>query len=231
MGFGEAEGHFGWFNNQTNLDYSWKAVEAAATFIHTSGFPESFTLEPINEPVDNIAAFGFPEALTESGAAWTLHYIQGAISRVSAVNAKIPIMFQGSFRPETYWSPKFPASTNLVFDVHNYYFAGRPTDSDTVTAVICSDAKASAGDGKFPVFVGEWSIQTVSDNKFANRQKNLNAGLYAFGKYTQGSAYWTARFFGNVPVDGEGVQGDYWNYQTFIDLNYVNPANGARYCS
>jgi hypothetical protein len=46
-----------------------------------------------------------------------------------------------------------------------------------VSADICSDAKASAGDGKFPVFVGEWSIETVADNKFANRRKNLNTGL------------------------------------------------------
>mgnify|MGYP001453574493 CR=1 FL=1 len=82
-----------------------------------------------------------------------------------------------------------------------------------------------------PVFIGEWSIQTAADNKFANRKKNLNTGLYAFGKYEQGSAYWTAKFFGNVPVEGEGVQGDYWNYSAFIDMGYINPASGAAYCT
>jgi hypothetical protein len=127
------------------------------------------------------------------------------------VNPKIPVMFQGSFKGEPFWSPSFPASTNLVFDIHNYYFAGRPTDSDMVLADICSDTYTSAGNGKFPVSIGEWSIQTAGDSKFADRKKNLNTGLYAFGEYEQGSACWTAKFSGNLSVDGEGVQGDYWN--------------------
>jgi len=233
MGFGEAEGHYGWFNNQTALTYSYKAIDAVIAYVQGSGFPQSYTIEPINEPVDSrsIYDFGTPAALSDNGAAWTLTYIKGVIAKVAATNPKIPVMFQGSFKGEAFWSPSFPASTNLVFDVHNYYFAGRPTDSDTVSADICSDAKISAGDGKFPVFIGEWSIQTAADNKFANRKKNLNTGLYAFGKYEQGSAYWTAKFFGNVPVEGEGVQGDYWNYSAFIDMGYINPASGAAYCT
>ncbi|KAG4415043.1 hypothetical protein IFR04_011815 [Cadophora malorum] len=233
MGFGEAEGHYGWFNNQTALTYSYKAIDAVIAYVQGSGFPQSYTIEPINEPVDSrsIYDFGTPAALSDNGAAWTLTYIKGVIAKVAAANPKIPVMFQGSFKGEAFWSPSFPASTNLVFDVHNYYFAGRPTDSDTVSADICSDAKISAGDGKFPVFIGEWSIQTAADNKFANRKKNLNTGLYAFGKYEQGSAYWTAKFFGNVPVEGEGVQGDYWNYSAFIDMGYINPASGAAYCT
>ena len=233
MGFGEAEGHYGWFNNQTALTYSYKAIDAVIAYVQGSGFPQSYTIEPINEPVDSrsIYDFGTPAALSDNGAAWTLTYIKGVIAKVAAANPKIPVMFQGSFKGEAFWSPSFPASTNLVFDVHNYYFAGRPTDSDTVSADICSDAKISAGDGKFPVFIGEWSIQTAADNKFANRKRNLNTGLYAFGKYEQGSAYWTAKFFGNVPVEGEGVQGDYWNYSAFIDMGYINPASGAAYCT
>lgn len=233
MGFGEAEGHFGWFNNATALSYSLQAVDAALSFIQASGFPQSFTLAPINEPVDNpdFSTFGTPAALTENGAAWVLKYFQAVVKKVGSVNPKIPIMFQGSFKGESYWSPSFPSSTNLVFDVHNYYFAGRPTDSDTVSADICSDAKLSAGDGKFPVFVGEWSIQTASDNKLANRRKNLNTGLWAFAKYTRGSAYWTAKFSGNVPVAGEGVQGDYWDWEKFVDAGYVKASEGAKYCA
>lgn len=137
-------------NNQTALTYSYKAIDAVVAFIQSSGFQQSFTIEPINEPMDNpdMMYFGTPAALSDAGAAWTLQYIKGVIQRIVATNPKIPVMFQGSFRGEAFWSPQFPADTNLVFDVHNYYFAA---DSDTVSADICSDAKASAGDGKFPV--------------------------------------------------------------------------------
>ncbi|KNG51722.1 hypothetical protein TW65_01119 [Stemphylium lycopersici] len=232
MGFGEGEGRFGWFNNATNLDYSLRAVDAALSFIQSSGSPESYTLEPMNEPVDNrdITTFGTPAALTDSGVAWVQKYMDAVIAKAAKVNEKIPIMFQGSFKGEAFWAPKFSASANLAFDVHHYYFTGRPTDSDTVSADICSDAKSSPGDGKFPVFIGEWSIETASDNKFANRKKNLNTGLYAFAKYTRGSAYWTAKFYGNVPVAGQGVQGDYWNYSDFIDMGILKPSEGAQYC-
>ena len=233
MAFGEAEGHFGWFNNATALDYSYRAVDAAVKWIQNeSGHPDSYSFEPINEPVDNrnIQFFGTPAALSDAGAQYTLQYIRGVISRVKAINPKIPVVFQGSFRPETYWSPFFPAGENLVFDVHNYYFAGRPTNSNNLTIDICSDAKLSAGDGKFPTWVGEWSIQAVSNNRFVNRAKNVNTGLYAFDKYTHGSAYWTAKFTGTAPVDGEGTQADYWNFSKFIDLGIINPSSGAAYC-
>ncbi|KAF7674870.1 glycoside hydrolase [Alternaria burnsii] len=71
MGFGEGEGRFGWFNNVTNLDYSLRAVDAALAFIQSSGTPQSYTLEPINELVDNrdFTTFGTPAALTENGVA------------------------------------------------------------------------------------------------------------------------------------------------------------------
>ena len=233
QGFGEATGHYGWFYNTTALSYSYQVIDAVIAYVQGSGFPQSYTIEPINEPVDNtdITTLGTPAALSDKAAAWVLAYIKGSVAKVQAVNSKIPVMFQDSWKGEAYWSPNFAAGTNLVFDVHNYYFAGRPTNSSTVTAVICSDAKASVGDGKFPVFIGEWSIQTVYNNLFSTRAKNLNTGLYAFGKYEHGSAYWTAKFSGNVSVDGQGVQGDYWNYETFISLGYVNAAAGAAYCT
>ncbi|CAN9189610.1 unnamed protein product [Alternaria sp. RS040] len=71
IGFGEGEGRFGWFNNVTNLDYSLRAVDAALAFIQSSGTPQSYTLEPINELVDNrdFTTFGTPAALTDNGVA------------------------------------------------------------------------------------------------------------------------------------------------------------------
>ena len=151
--------------------------------------------------------------------------------KVRTVNPEISIMSQSSSKSEPYWSPSFPSSTNLGFNVHNYYFAYRLTESDTDSSVVCNDAKLSAVGGKVPVFVGGWSIQTASDSKFANRENNLNTGLFAFGKCTQSSAYWIAKLSGDMKVDGEGVQGDYWDWGTFVDLGYVNAREGARCCA
>ena len=208
-------------------------MSAAISFIQNFSFPSHYTLELLNEPVDNrnIAFFGTPLALSDSGTAWVFKYIQGVVSRASAVNSKIPVMLQDGFKGEPYFSPSFPASTILVFDIHNYYFAGRGVSSANETTFICQDAKNSAGDGKFPTFVGEWSIQAELDDKFALRAKSLNIGLYAFNKYTSGSAYWTAKFTGNATVDGEGTQADYWNYSTFISKDLIKPASGAAFCT
>ncbi|KAJ5928717.1 cellulase [Penicillium verhagenii] len=230
--FGEAEGHYGWFNNQTALKYSLEAVDAAISFIQNSNFPESYTLEPINEPVDveDLSLFGTPYCLTDNGATYLANYIHEVIAKVEAVNSGIPVMFQGSFKGEAYWSSNFTAGTNLVFDIHNYYFEGRAASSSNVTGLICTDAISSAGDGKFPTFVGEWSIQTEIANTLASRAKILETGLAAWKKYTRGSAYWTAKFTGNATVDGEGTQADYWNYETFIDLGYTNSESAAVSC-
>jgi aryl-phospho-beta-D-glucosidase BglC (GH1 family) len=229
MGLGGREGGFDWFLNQTALDYSYRAVEAAITFIQNSGYPHGYTLAPINEPVDNRdpTTFGTPASLSDAGAAWVLAYFKGVVQRVQRTNPNIPVMLQGGFKGEEFWSPHFDKTTPIVFDVHNYYFAGRPTTSDNVSQFICTDAKSSVGDGKFPVFIGEWSIQAASNNTFSSRAENLNTGLRTWQKYTRGSAYWTYRFFGNVPVNGEGVQGDYWSYEKFIGLGIIDPTKGV----
>ncbi|KAL4883062.1 putative cellulase [Aspergillus karnatakaensis] len=233
MPFGEAEGHYGWFNNQTALDYSLDAIDAVIDYVQTSGHPGSYTIAPINEPVDNrdMSYFGTPLALSDDGAAWVLGYILAVISRVAAANPNIPVMFQGSFRGEAYWSPRIPSDANVVFDVHHYYFAGRGVTSQTITSYICSDAEESPGDGKFPVYIGEWSIQAEIDNELSQRARALNTGLHAFATHTRGSSYWTAKFFGNAPVDGEGTQADYWNYLTFAQQGWINPSEAEEECS
>ncbi|KEQ96331.1 glycoside hydrolase family 5 protein [Aureobasidium subglaciale EXF-2481] len=239
QGIGEADGHYGWFQNQTALDYSFKAVDAIITFIQSTGRPCSFTLEPINEPVDNrlgVAVFGSPFALSDAGAAWLVKYTTGVLQRVSKVNAKIPVMLQDGFKGERYFSSFFDKSANLVFDIHSYYFAGRGASPANVTALECADAKDAAGDGKFPVFVGEWSIEAQYNNTFAARQKLFAAGLYAFSKKTSGSAYWTAKVAGpnDDKVDGQGTRSNYWSYENFIDLGFTKKQNlkvDAGFCS
>lgn len=88
MGIGEKDGNYGWFNNQTALDYSYRAVDAVLEFIQSTDSPQSYTFSPINEPVDNrdFTKFGTPDALSEAGATYTANYIQGVLSRVAAVN-------------------------------------------------------------------------------------------------------------------------------------------------
>ncbi|PWY83264.1 glycoside hydrolase [Aspergillus sclerotioniger CBS 115572] len=220
---GEATGHWDWFYNETNFNYSMQVIEKVIDFVQKSDSPQSYTIEPINEPADNntnMIVFGTPVALTDHGAAWVLKYIKAVVQKVASVNPKIPVMFQGSFKYPQYWEGDFPADTNLVFDVHNYYFENRPTSSANLPEFLYSDARTKSGSGKFPVFVGEWSIQATYNNSFALRKRNVNTGLAAFGEYTQGSSYWTAKYSGNTSVDGQGEQRDYWNYEAFIDAGY-----------
>lgn len=219
---GEATGHIGWYNSTENLAYSLQAVDKVIDFIQTSGHPEGYTLEPINEPMDNLAALFSPDALTPSGLAWVKQYFDLVIEHVAAVNPKIPVALN-TFKPESYWSPQFDASANIVFDQHIYYFEDDMVSSANFSAAVCASAQAYAGDGKFPVFVGEWAIQTGVENTLASREYNLQAAQYTWNKYEHGSAMWTGRFFGNVSVNGEGTQGDYWDYDEFIDLGYVKP--------
>lgn len=160
-----------------------------------------------------MALFGTPTVLTDDGAAWVSKYINAVLDRVAKVNPKIPVMFQGSFKNPSYWYSHLPANANLIFDVHVYHYEHPPnTTSANLLAQLCADAKQKTGSGKFPVFVGEWSIQAAQRNSLALRERNLNAGLAAFGHYAQGSCYWTAKFTGNDTVNGQGTQEDYWNY-------------------
>ncbi|KAE8337235.1 hypothetical protein BDV24DRAFT_103921 [Aspergillus arachidicola] len=220
---GEASGHWGWYYNETAFDYSMQVIDAVIAFVQNSGSPQSYTIEPMNEPTDNpdMSVFGTPAALSDRGATWVLKYIRAVIDRVASVNPNIPVMFQGSFKPEQYWSSQLPADANLVFDVHTYYFE-RNVTSETLPARLYADARSKAGDGKFPVFTGEWAIQTLYQNSFALRERNVNAGLDAMYKYSQGSCYWTAKFSGNATVNGQGTQADYWNFEYFIDHGYID---------
>ncbi|OGM44138.1 beta-1 [Aspergillus bombycis] len=194
---GEASGHWGWYYNETAFDYSMQVIDAVISFVQTQARPN------------------------HRGATWVLKYIRAVIDRVASVNPNIPVMFQGSFKPEQYWSSQLPAGANLVFDVHTYYFE-RNVTSETLPTHLYADARSKAGDGKFPVFTGEWSIQTLYQNSFALRERNVNAGLDAMYKYSQGSCYWTAKFSGNATVNGQGTQADYWNFEYFVDHGYID---------
>jgi len=224
---GEAEGHGDWFYSEANLELSYKAVEAVLEFIQTSGHAESYTLAPVNEAVDSqdLRTFGTDGALSPQAAEWLLKYILGTIKLVEAVNPKIPIMFQDSFRGEVFWAPKLPPSANLVIDTHLYYFAGRGLKSDEVAPVILEDAKRVSGSGTFPIIIGEWSIEAEFDNKLSNRKSHFDIGRYVFDKYMQGSCYWSGKVVSSAKVHGEGTKRDFWSYLNLIEDGVVQPVN------
>ncbi|KAK8058197.1 glucan 1-3-beta-glucosidase precursor [Apiospora phragmitis] len=204
---GERVGGLDWWYNETALAWSLKTVDAVLDFIQQSGSPQAFSLEPVNEPMDNPDDIGLPSALSDEAADWLLKYYHAVLDRVAAVNPQIPVMLNDGFKGPAYFAGNFTADQNIVFDVHYYYFNGRPAGSNNVTEMICADARgaADADDGNtFPVFTGEWAIETMYNNSLDARKDILNAGLAAFGKHTKGSAYWTGKVVSNEAVAGQG---------------------------
>lgn len=238
LDIGEAVGHWGWFYNDTAWDHSMDVVDKVIEFIGASSRPTAFTFEVMNEPADRnkeddlgMSVFGTPEAVSDSAAAYILRFWRAVLERVRMREAEaereglrvgdIPVMFQ-SFKLPDYWKGNFSADENVVFDMHNYYFEGRNTTAENLPRYMLSDAENKSGDGSIPVFVGEWAIQTAYNNSFALRERNVKAGLAIWEQYTQGSAYWSARFEGNDTVNGEGTKKDYWSFGRFIDLGYFD---------
>ncbi|KAK6599926.1 putative exo-beta-1,3-glucanase [Botrytis cinerea] len=212
LGIGEAFGHSGWFQNATNLDYSFKAIDAILTFIQSSGQPQGFTIAPINEASDNFEAFASSEGLTANGTNWINTYINGVLTR-------------------TFWSPFYAAGTNLVIDSHIYFFAAAGIYSQYVSPAICGQAEYTAGDSKFPVFIGEWSLQTLYNNTLAGRKVIHDTQVYAYQKYVSGSAFWNVKMINNTAaVDGEGITSDYWSWELLVDQGVITPTINGSYC-
>ena len=228
LDIGEAHGHGDWFFSEANLELSYQAVDAVLNYIqHTSGHPGSYTLAPVNEAVDSkdLRMFGTPFALSDKAAEWLLKYFIGVIERTEAVNKDIPVMLQDSFKGEEFWSSRLPASANVVVDVHIYYFAGRQCNSDTVLPIIEHDGKTANKTNKFPVVVGEWSIETEFNNQLNKRKELFEAGRAVFNKHTQGNIYWSGKVESEAKLAGEGVRRDYWSYLHMIKDGVVTPWN------
>ncbi|KAF8850655.1 glycoside hydrolase [Acephala macrosclerotiorum] len=95
---------------------------------------------------------------------------------------------------------------------------------------ICRQASALKGDSKYPVSVGEWSLQTMYNNTYANRKTLFDTQRYAWATNAQGGAFWTAKFYGDVAIDGQGTQGDYWNFEGLINSGVITTTTNASYC-
>ncbi|KAF7915137.1 hypothetical protein BELL_0042g00220 [Botrytis elliptica] len=231
LGIGEAFGHSGWYQNATNLEYSFQAIDAILSFIQNSGEPQGFTIAPINEASDNFSGFATASGLTANGTNWINTYINGVLTRIAKVNKKIPLMLQDCFLGEAFWSPFYAAGTNLVIDSHIYFFAAAGIYSQYVAPAICGQAQYTAGDGKFPVFIGEWSLQTLYNNTLAGRKVIHDTQVYAYQKYVSGSAFWNVKMVNNTAaVDGEGITSDYWSWELLVDQGVITPTINGSYC-
>lgn len=223
LDIGEASGHLNWWFNQTNLDLSYQVIDQIINYVQLSGHPNYYTIEPINEPQNNLSALFSPNAITDAGKTYLTQFYDGVLERITAANPKIPMGMQ-VFPWDLYsWADNFDNSSNIVYDMHHYYFVIPDVNSGNLSTVECTNAKADGEGHKFPVFFGEWAIQTGGNNSLADREKNFQTAQSAYNMYGQGSAMWTGRMFGNISVAGQGVQGDYWNYEGFIELGYVKP--------
>ncbi|KAL4862316.1 hypothetical protein BDV12DRAFT_46201 [Aspergillus spectabilis] len=231
LDIGEKVGNNGWFYNATNMAYSLQAVNEVLAFFVETGYAWAFTLSPINEASDNPKQFASPNTLTTNGTAYIVRYTNAVLSAIKKVDERIPLMLQDNFLSEEHWSPYFPAGTNLVIDQHVYYFAASGVYSQWANGAICGQASVLSGDGKFPVFVGEWALQTLYNNEFDNRKNLFETQRYAWSYYAQGGSFWNVKHNSSVVVDGEGMQRDYWSYLDLLDEGVIGPVvRNATYC-
>jgi glucan 1,3-beta-glucosidase len=231
LDIGEAFGHGDWFFNATNLEWSLKAVDGVLSFMKTSGHLGSFTFAPFNEVSDtHLAGFGSAAGLTKEGTDWANTYLRAVLKKIAKIDKRIPLMLQDSFQGEQFWSPFYDASTNIVIDTHIYYFAAAGTYSQYVAPAICGQGSAAGGDKKFPVFIGEWSLQTQYNNTLANRKTLFDTQRYAWSQYVSGGSFWNIRNKNTASVDGEGSVGNYWDYMSLIDAGVITPQTDSAYC-
>jgi aryl-phospho-beta-D-glucosidase BglC (GH1 family) len=230
LDIGEALGHNGWFYNATNLDYSFQAVDGVLNFIKSSGHMSSFTIAPINEASDNLAGFGTPAGLSTKATDWINTYHDGVLKKIAKVDSRIPMMIQDCFQGASYWAPFYNTGANIVFDSHVYYFAAAGAYSQYINPAVCGQAAYLAEETKFPVFVGEWSLQTMYNNTFGSRKALFDTQRYAWNKYVSGGTFWTAVSYSTALVDGEGTQREYWSYIDLINQGVITLATNASYC-
>ncbi|KAH7014450.1 glycoside hydrolase superfamily [Microdochium trichocladiopsis] len=230
LDIGEGYGHIGWFQNATNLDWSLKAWGELIDFVVTSDRPNSFSISPINEAADNMQNFGTAKGLSEANTNWVLTYIDACIEMVEEVDRRIPIVLQDSFKSVGFWEPLFDVSTNLVMSPHLYYFSQEDLYAGYVNYTMCGTAQWVGTFKKFPVMVGEWSIQVHYNNTFADRKALFDTQKYAYSHYSNGATFWTAVSYAEAVVSGEGTQRDYWSYIDLINAGVATKHIDRSYC-
>jgi len=232
LDIGEALFHDDWFYNATNLDYSFQAIDGVLNFIKSSGYQNAFTIAPINEASDNLAGFGSAAGLSDKAVNWINTYINGVLKKIAVVDKRIPLQLQDCFKGASFWAPFYSADQNICFDSHVYYFAAAGTYANYVNPAVCGQAQYIAEETKFPVFIGEWSLQAMYNNTLnvTTRKTLFDTQRYAWQKYVSGGSFWTAVSYSTAAVDGEGTQRDYWSYIDLINAGVITKQTDASYC-
>jgi glucan 1,3-beta-glucosidase len=140
------------------------------------------------------------------------------------------MMLQDNFMGASYRATVYDASTNLVIDSHVYYFAAAGSYSQYAAPAVCGQAAYIAQDTKFPVFIGEWALQTMYNNTLAERKTLFDTQRFTWRQYVAGGTFWTAVSYSTATVDGEGTQRDYWSYIDLINAEVITKATNASYC-
>ncbi|KAK8844011.1 hypothetical protein IAR55_006804 [Kwoniella newhampshirensis] len=222
LDIGEALGHGNWWYNQTNFDFSMKVVDQVLGFIQTTINPNQITFEPANEPCDDIRNFATPNTISyPNGVNYYNTYLRAVYAKIQKVNRNIPMMISDAFMGASYWAPFWQQGQNIVFDSHFYFFAASGVYSQFVSDITCGQASAAAT--SFPVFVGEFSIESKYNNTLAARRQIYQSQQYAYAQYLSGSAFWDGKLDVTDRVDGEGTKNDYWSFANLIKDGVVLP--------
>jgi glucan 1,3-beta-glucosidase len=159
--------------------------------------------------------------------------LNGCLNKIAAIDKRIPFVLQDSFLGDSYWSPLLGGTyptVNIVVDTHIYYFAATGTYAQYVLYSTCGQGAYIVGDSKFPVLIGEWSLQSMYNNTLAGRKIIFDTQRYAWQKYVSGGAFWTGSMNGTDAMDGEGTQRDYWGYKQLIDQGVTTTQTNSSYC-
>ncbi|KAI5452871.1 hypothetical protein NCC49_006410 [Naganishia albida] len=232
LDIGEALGHLDWWFNATNLDYSLQAVDKVLDFVQSSVAPNQFTISPINEPCDDFSNFATPNTVSyPDGVNYLNTYLKAVYAKMQKRNPNLWLMQNDAFMGAKYWAPFWTKGQKIAFDSHLYFFAAAGVYANFVPEITCGQASAIKPDD-FPVFIGEFSLQSLYNNSLALRQELYESQVYSFATYLSGSSFWTARFKGVNPVDGEGTQNDYWHLLELIQDGVVRPRGemNSSYC-
>ncbi|KAJ9106566.1 hypothetical protein QFC20_004058 [Naganishia adeliensis] len=214
---GEAFGHSYWWYNLTNFDYSLQAIDGVLDFIQSSAAPNQFTIAPINEPCESIANFATPQSVSyPDGTNYVTAYMKAVYAKMQAVNPNLWLMQNDGFAGASRWTPYWNTTDKWMLDVHVYYFPVEGVQGASIPGLICQEAIGRRADG-FNVFVGEFSLQALLNNTLNGRQAAYESQVRAFQQYLSGGTFWTARFDGYRPVNGEGTQNDCWGLSKLLD--------------